>query len=713
VSVAICGSECNTFVVDRTRENWFGELQEAVKQALVDCGTCKEADTVTLTDVRGKAIAATATVHEMRNVGAIYPVINGSLRSIDTPISRTTIGAGATTPISHSVNKEYHLEDRIEEMCNAGCAMIVSELAKCKSLLDVQMVIKEGSQLEERLNELIEEHIEGLAEIHSDRAVMDALDNEEIALSDFAGDMTEMLLKESAEFVAHNMERYAKYFKAREMSDSNMIHGSLIGNKQSPSQSRSIYGTKTDMEMKEMQAIAAEYRTPDKIHAQVLGPALTQNEALGRKLVLVIKDGPHCHKRARHRKHKHHQHDHSCDHCGGAGCDHCGTGHGHKAVLSHGKDGSCKCHSVRGHSYERFFKSRHDQRLIETYRRSHRLKRLPAFPGVENWHHGSRHGNEYGHMGDQVEDVGDEVDDIDEELVGDTIDKKLGKMKRGKKKSKSKKKKHHNKDQGGGGGGGDGGGGYGDEGLTPSTRKQQGEFSVGPKGSMNNYSRGGGGSPGSGAWNKTDGGSSYGAGTTWKQGGENPGNKNPMAPAREPGLPGGVQAAVPAEVSSTVDASANIGAGMTLKDLMKQAAAERQKQQQQKTAQAQAQVPAVAQPQKPVQGQVSVHRAPPTKVVAEPPSLETVSVTASIRRPQQTTEPPSLETATVTASIRRPQQMAEPPSLEDTAAVVVNSNTKMPAPIADSLALGDMPSVPNVDAIISRLNRSLGRPGGK
>ena len=195
----------------------------------MDCGVCEERDSVALTDVRGNGIAPSVSVHELRSVGAIYPVINGSLRSIDTPISRTTIGAGATTPISHSVNKEFHLEDRIEEMCNAGCAMIVSELAKCKSLLDVQMAILPEKPLEQKLTAFIEKQIEGLAEIHSDRAVVDALKSKEITLKDFASDMTEMLLKESAEFVGSNQDRYVKYFKAREMAESNMIQGSLIG----------------------------------------------------------------------------------------------------------------------------------------------------------------------------------------------------------------------------------------------------------------------------------------------------------------------------------------------------------------------------------------------------------------------------------------------------------------------------------------------------
>lgn len=609
VSVAICGSECNTFLVDRTREGWFGEFQQAVKQALVDCGLCKEADSIALTDVRGNGIAQSVSVHELRSVGAVYPVINGSLRSIDTSISRTTIGAGATTPISHSVNKEFHLEDRIEEMCNAGCNMIVTELAKCKSLLDVQMAILPESDLEKQLNTLIEKHIEGLAEIHSDRAVADALKSKEISLKDFAGDMTDMLLKESAEFVGSNQERYVKYFKAREMADSNMIQGSLIGSssnqRQSSPQTRSIYGTKTDMEIKEMQAIAAEYRTPDKIHSQVLGPALTQNEALGRKLVLVIKDGPQCHRRARHRRHKHgHKHGHESD-------DHHGHHHHHSsggAVLAHGRDGSCKCHAVRGHQYERYFSAsgaRSEQRMIEMYRRSHRLKRLPPFPGVRS-------------------------------------------------------------------------------------------SSSSSSGRMQNYTRGGG-SPGSGFWNKSDGGSTYGSGTVWRQGGERPGRSPPFGPAREPGLPGGVQASVatqvPEPVQDTIDEpeTVNVAAvetpaeppittgGSTLKDLLRQTAAARKQQQQPQREPPFPQIAAAV---------PSVHKAPPTKLVAEPPSLEVVTVTASIRQ--------------TPAPARRPAAAAttEPPSLE-TASNPMDSR-------------GDLPGVPNVDDMIARMSRSLGRPyGGK
>ena len=280
---------------------------------------------------------------------------------------------------------------------------------------------------------------------------------------------------------------------------------------------------------------------------------------------------------------------------------------------------------MRGHTYERYFAAsgvRSEQRMLDMYRRSHRLKRLPPFPGVQNWHHSSS-----------------------------------------------------------------------------------------SRGRMENYTRGGG-SPGSGFWNKPDGGNTYGAGTVWRQGGERPGPTS--FPPREPGLPGGVQESITqtvpepvkdavteepevvnvATVEATQSSSGGVGGGVTLKDLLRQtAASKKQQQQQQQQQQAKTEpAPKIA---------AAVHKAPPTKLVAEPPSLEVVTVTASIRQQTPVTvhaEPPSLETATASTRQQTPVKVrAEPPSLET-------------APVSDNMSRGDLPGVPNVDDMIARMSRSLGRP---
>ena len=80
---------------------------------LVTSGLAKAGDVVALEDVRSKPIS-NKTLEEIIQTPIVYSTVNGK-RTIDIPTQ--SLGCTVSTPITHSINREFKLEEYIGDLC--------------------------------------------------------------------------------------------------------------------------------------------------------------------------------------------------------------------------------------------------------------------------------------------------------------------------------------------------------------------------------------------------------------------------------------------------------------------------------------------------------------------------------------------------------------------------------------------------------------------
>lgn len=120
IAVSIQGPSNNNFGVDATRVDWHPQFVTAVKSTLVQGQIARASDTVTLTDVRGNNISD-FTVHQLQQVGTIYPVVNGKRVSAAVRQQREFVD----TPPTHAINKEQLLSQWSADVCTKSIEVTV------------------------------------------------------------------------------------------------------------------------------------------------------------------------------------------------------------------------------------------------------------------------------------------------------------------------------------------------------------------------------------------------------------------------------------------------------------------------------------------------------------------------------------------------------------------------------------------------------------
>ncbi len=132
ISVAIQGHSNNCFAVDMSKADWHSQLTSAVKSTLVAAELAQSSDNVSLTTVRGDAIAD-STMHGLRQLGVVYPLVNGKKPAVPSPVEATHIA----TPATHAINREELLAMWTADVCEKCIPVIAQQAAQATSARDL------------------------------------------------------------------------------------------------------------------------------------------------------------------------------------------------------------------------------------------------------------------------------------------------------------------------------------------------------------------------------------------------------------------------------------------------------------------------------------------------------------------------------------------------------------------------------------------------
>jgi hypothetical protein len=106
---------------------------------LVVSGLAKVGDVVALEDVRSSSIA-NKTLEQIIQTPVIYTTVNGK-RTIDTQATPAALGCALPTPVTHSINREFKLEEYVGDLCSRAKELLVSNLTDAQSIAEVEQRI--------------------------------------------------------------------------------------------------------------------------------------------------------------------------------------------------------------------------------------------------------------------------------------------------------------------------------------------------------------------------------------------------------------------------------------------------------------------------------------------------------------------------------------------------------------------------------------------
>lgn len=295
LAVALSGTEHNAFEVDMARPDWYGQLEGAVRTALVRGGLAKEKDKVALENVRREPVNE-FTRHQLERTGTLYASVNGQ-RTVDSTRSKQAgLGCELATPLTHSPTKEAKLVTYTADLFNRAGELLIAELAKSADLLEVNKRV--SSDGDDGVKKVIADLImrdagseaggctelntfDRLVEAYADTLALEALKRGDLTTRTIAERMATHIVDQVATQMQTHYSEVESFYQARQL-------GGQAGSKQA----RTIFapGSALAQNSARIESIMRTYPRPEKLHRMIIANALDKNERLARSVIASLKN---------------------------------------------------------------------------------------------------------------------------------------------------------------------------------------------------------------------------------------------------------------------------------------------------------------------------------------------------------------------------------------------------------------------------------------
>lgn len=367
VAVAIQGPSNNCFALDMTKVDWHSQFASAVKNTLIAADLAQAGDTLTLTTVRGDGIAD-LTMHELQQVGVVYPLING--KPANAHPSQLIAAPHIETPATHAVNRDELLAQWSADVCQKGISVIAAQAARAQSAEELDTILF-GEETRQAVQAMVEEHgghlptFQKVVEVHGDPSLLSALDKKLTDHAAISSDITDKILGTVEGAYQAHVEDITAYFKTQDMKRSSSSSSPLTA-----SGKRTMFGGASSVAaigsaMQMANSIESVYPTAMKLHRTVLGKALSDNPQLEQTIGMCVRIGAKVRKRSSSKKNKDKKNK-----------DKKNKEEEKKAAATAKEVDSCM-------SIGESIFAGEPERLVKSMERRHQLARIPPSPGAE------------------------------------------------------------------------------------------------------------------------------------------------------------------------------------------------------------------------------------------------------------------------------------------------------------------------------------------